>query len=99
MASQGDRALSRRISLSPIILECGRDAKNHTHVLNRGGRGVHSPLDPLQKAVSSDSPWRIAAKATHDGAFVWGDATNAEVFSTGVNTFTARFGRRHVLQP
>ncbi len=26
----------------------------YTHVLNRGGRGVHSPLDGLQKAVSSD---------------------------------------------
>jgi hypothetical protein len=25
----------------------------YTHVLNRGGRGVHSPLDGLQKAVSS----------------------------------------------
>ncbi len=26
----------------------------YTHVLNRGGRGVHSPLDGFQKAVSSD---------------------------------------------
>ena len=27
----------------------------YTHVLNRGGRGVHSPLDRLRKAVSSES--------------------------------------------
>ena len=25
----------------------------YTHVLNRGGRGVHSPLDRLVKAVSA----------------------------------------------
>ena len=27
----------------------------YRHVLNRGGRGVHSPLDRLRKAVSSES--------------------------------------------
>jgi integrase len=27
----------------------------YTHVLNRGGRGVHSPLDRLRKAVSGES--------------------------------------------
>ena len=27
----------------------------YTHVLNRSGRGVHSPLDRLRKAVSSES--------------------------------------------
>jgi len=27
----------------------------YTHVLNRGARGVHSPLDRLRKAVSSES--------------------------------------------
>ena len=27
----------------------------YTHVLNRGGRGVHSPLDGLRKAISSES--------------------------------------------
>ena len=27
----------------------------YTHVLNRGGRGVHSPLDRLRKAVSRES--------------------------------------------
>ena len=27
----------------------------YTRVLNRGGRGVHSPLDRLRKAVSSES--------------------------------------------
>ena len=27
----------------------------YTHVLNRGGRGVHSPLDRLRKAVSSEN--------------------------------------------
>ena len=27
----------------------------YTHVLNRGGRGVRSPLDSLRKAVSSES--------------------------------------------
>ena len=27
----------------------------YTHVLNRGGRGVHRPLDRLRKAVSSES--------------------------------------------
>ena len=27
----------------------------YTHVLNRGGHGVHSPLDRLRKAVGSES--------------------------------------------
>jgi integrase len=27
----------------------------YTHVLNRGGRGVHSPLDRLRKAPSTES--------------------------------------------
>ena len=27
----------------------------YTHVLNRGGRGVHGPLDRLRKAVSRES--------------------------------------------
>ena len=27
----------------------------YTHVLNRGGRGVHSPLDRLRKGVSVES--------------------------------------------
>ena len=27
----------------------------YTHVLNRGGRGVHSPLDRLRKPVASES--------------------------------------------
>ena len=27
----------------------------YTHVLNRGGRGVHSPLDRLRKPVSSET--------------------------------------------
>ena len=27
----------------------------YTHVLNRGGRGVHSPLDSLRKAISSET--------------------------------------------
>ncbi len=27
----------------------------YTHVLNRGGRGVHSPLDQLRKGVSVES--------------------------------------------
>jgi len=30
------------------------------------------------------------AKANHDGAFVWGDSTNADVASTGDNQFIAR---------
>jgi integrase len=27
----------------------------YTHVLNRGGRGLHSPLDRLRKAPSTES--------------------------------------------
>jgi integrase len=27
----------------------------YTHVLNRGGRGVHSPLDRLRQAPSTES--------------------------------------------
>jgi integrase len=27
----------------------------YTHVLNRGGRGVHSPLDRLRKAPSAEA--------------------------------------------
>ena len=33
-------------------------AMAYTHVLNRGGRGVHSPLDRLRKGVSVES-WGI----------------------------------------
>jgi len=40
----------------------GRDVKTtivYTHVLNRGGRGVHSPLDRLRMPVSAETrrPW------------------------------------------
>ena len=28
----------------------------YTHVLNRGGRGVHSPLDRLRKGIAGERP-------------------------------------------
>ena len=34
----------------------------YTHVLNRGGRGVRSPVDGLQRAVSSDGGIRPACR-------------------------------------
>ena len=35
------------------------------------------------------------AKAMHDGAFVWGDSTDAEVVSTAANQFAVRAIGRH----
>jgi len=35
----------------------------YTHVLNRGGRGVRSPLDSLKKAVSSDGGIRPTGRS------------------------------------
>jgi len=32
-----------------------RTTMSHTHVLNRGGRGVHSPLDRLRKPMSVEN--------------------------------------------
>ena len=39
---------------------------DYTHVLNRGGREVRSPLDGLQKAVSSDGRVGRTSRSVQD---------------------------------
>ncbi len=69
--------------LPGILAESVKNNMVYIHVLNRGGRGVRSPLDSVRKAVSSESGGIIRSGQSAqkwEGSFVTNKVVVARVW-------------------